>query len=318
MKDFISSEERGELAKKGSYVGIIGNLMLALLKFSIGILSGSLAIIADGIDTSTDIITSFLTLIAAKISNKPADFSHPYGHERAETITTKILSIIVLFAGYQVLVSAIKNLLSGNKTIENPLWVLLVAAISVIIKYLLYNYKLKIGKKINSSSFIADALNMRNDIFTSLAVFIGILIFYFTGIPWIDSVIAIFVSIIIFKVGIEMFIETSDELMDGSKELGDIYKMIINICDEYSEIQNPHKIRVRKSGFVYFLEFHIEVNPNMIIKEANKLTFKLEKEIKEYNPYIKDIIIHVEPFENIENEEFGLDKDSINKLFNEK
>jgi cation diffusion facilitator family transporter len=288
---------------------------LGILKVSIGFFTNSLAILADGIDSVTDIITSFLTLIASKIANKPADESHPYGHERIEPIITKILSIVILFAGYQVLYNALSRLFSEQVTIEQPFLIFVVSIISVLIKLFLYFYKKNIGKKINSSSVIADAMNMRNDVFTSTSVAVGILIFYLTGITWIDSVIAIFVSIIIFKVGIEMFLETSNELMDGSKELGEIYKITIEAAENFNCIKNPHKIRVRKSGYVYFVDLHIELNPNMSIKEANQITEKYENKIKELNNYIKDVVIHMEPYENDENEGYGLDKNQIKKFF---
>jgi cation diffusion facilitator family transporter len=313
MKEEISYREKE--ARKSSIVGIILNSFLGILKVSIGFFTNSLAILADGIDSVTDIITSFLTLIASKIANKPADESHPYGHERIEPIITKILSIVILFAGYQVLYNALSRLFSEQVTIEQPFLIFVVSIISVLIKLFLYFYKKNIGKKINSSSVIADAMNMRNDVFTSTSVAVGILIFYLTGITWIDSVIAIFVSIIIFKVGIEMFLETSNELMDGSKELGEIYKIIIEAAENFNCIKNPHKIRVRKSGYVYFVDLHIELDPNMSIKEANQITEKYENKIKELNNYIKDVLIHMEPYENDENEGYGLDKNQIKNFF---
>lgn len=313
MEEKISYREKE--ARKSSIVGIVMNSFLGILKVTTGLLTNSLAILADGIDSITDIITSFLTLIASKIANKPADESHPYGHERIEPIITKILSIIILFAGYQVLYSALSRLFSEQITIENPFIIFIISLVSVIVKLFLYHYKKNIGKKINSSSVIADAINMRNDIFTSTSVAVGILFFYLTGIAWIDSVIAIFVSIIIFKVGIEMFLETSNELMDGSKELGEIYKITIKAANDFSCIKNPHKIRARKAGYVYFVDLHIELDPDMTIKEANKITEQYEKKIKELNNYIKDVVIHMEPFENDEKEGYGLDKNKIKKFF---
>ncbi len=313
MKEEISYREKE--ARKSSVVGILLNSFLGIIKVLAGLMTNSLAILADGIDSITDIITSFLTLIASKIANKPADESHPYGHERIEPIITKILSIVVLFAGYQVLYNALSRLFSEKITIEYPLLIFIISIISVVVKLFLYYYKKKIGEKINSSSVIADALNMRNDVFTSTSVAFGILLFYLTGITWIDSVIAIFVSLIIFKVGIEMFLETSNELMDGSKELGEIYKITIQAANEFKCIKNPHKIRVRKSGYVYFVDLHIELDPEMTIKEANEITERYENKIKELNSYIKDIVIHMEPFENDENEGYGLDKNKIKKYF---
>lgn len=315
MNTDIKNKEREFLAIKASIIGVIGNTFLAIIKFLIGVITGSLAITADAIDSATDVITSIMTYIAAKISNKPADENHPYGHEKAETIITKLLSLVIIYAGFEVLTRAISNLLSGDIDITNLNYILLISFISLLIKYFLYKYKLIIGKKIVSASSIADAYNMKNDIFTSASIFIGILIFYFTGIKQIDSILAIFVSFFIFKVGISMFLETSNELMDGSNELGEIYNEIVKIVDQYSEIKNPHKIRVRKSSFVYFIDMHVEVDENMTVKKANSLSFIIEKDIKNSNYRIKDITIHFEPFGNKEKEEFGHNKESIEKTF---
>ncbi|BBE31863.1 cation diffusion facilitator transporter [Tepiditoga spiralis] len=311
----MNDDNRNKLVNRAAYAGIIGNTFLAILKLFIGIFTGSLAILADGIDTTTDIATSFLTLIAAKISNKPPDKSHPYGHEKIETIITKLLSLVIIFAGYNLLIKSIKNIITPEFKINNLILVLITASISVIIKYFLFKYKLKIGKKINSPSSIADAMNMKNDVLISLSVLIGITIYYFTGIKILDPIIALLVSLMIFKVGFETFFEASNDLMDGSKNLGKIYLDIVNVVDKYEDIKNPHKIRVRKSGFVFFVDMHLEINGEKTINEAHSIIMKIEKEIKQLNVYIKDITIHVEPIGNNEKECFGYDENLIKRTF---
>ncbi|WP_113074758.1 cation diffusion facilitator family transporter [Petrotoga sp. 9PW.55.5.1] len=306
---------REKIAVRASWVGIVVNGLLAFFKLLISFITGSMAILADAIDTSTDIITSILTLVAAKISNRPADESHPFGHERAETIVTKVLSLVIIYAGFQVLIGAVQSLFNRNFLIERPYLVLWISLISIVAKYGLYKYKYSAGNKTKNSSLVADALNMRNDILTSLSVLIGIIFYLSFDLLWIDSVVAIIVSIFIFKVGVEMFIETSDEFMGSSKELGEIYYNILDAVEKFDKAYNPHKIRVRKAGYVYFVELHIEVDEHMAVKEANDLASEIEKELKEKNPYIKDVIIHVEPLGNKEKEEFGFDKNSIKRIF---
>ena len=314
----ITAEQRESLARKGSLIGIAGNAVLGFLKLFIGFVTGSLAITADGVDTVTDIFTSFLTLIATKLSSKPADESHPYGHEKIEPIITKILSLIVIYAGYEVLSSAISRLGAKQSEIKDVSLILVVSAISVFTKFFLYRYKLSIGKKINSSSFIADALNMRNDVFTSISVLAGVFLIFITGIWWIDALLAMFVSVFIFKVGISLFMESSNELMDGSKELGDVYNDILKGMESFCQVKNPHRIRVRKSGYVYFVEMHIEIDPQMTVHQAHMIVKNIENEIKKENPYIRDVIIHIEPLDNEEKEDFGFNVRSIKKTFGKK
>jgi len=311
---FQVNSKREKLAANVSWMGIIINTALAFLKLVISFITGSMAILADGIDTTTDIITSILTLIASKISSKPADESHPFGHERAETIVTKVLSLVIIYAGFQVL-TGIQSIINHNFLIHRPYLVLWISLISIVTKYFLYKYKFSVGNKIRNSSLVADALNMKNDILTSLSVFIGIIFYLTLNIMWVDSLVAIIVSVFIFRVGIKMFLETSDEFMGSSKELGEIYYNTLEAVEKIGKAYNPHKIRVRKAGYVYFVELHIEVDEEMTIKEANEIASQVERELKKINPYIKDVIIHVEPLGNIEEEEFGFDKNSIKRIF---
>ncbi|POZ88855.1 MULTISPECIES: cation diffusion facilitator family transporter [Petrotoga] len=312
---FQVNSKREKLAANVSWMGIIINTALAFLKLVISFITGSMAILADGIDSTTDIITSILTLIASKISSKPADESHPFGHERAETIVTKVLSLVIIYAGFQVLTGSIQSIINHNFLIHRPYLVLWISLISIVTKYFLYKYKFSVGNKIRNSSLVADALNMKNDILTSLSVFIGIIFYLTLNIMWVDSLVAIIVSVFIFRVGIKMFLETSDEFMGSSKELGEIYYNTLEAVEKIGKAYNPHKIRVRKAGYVYFVELHIEVDEDMTIKEANEIASQVERELKKINPYIKDVIIHVEPLGNIEEEEFGFDKNSIKRIF---
>lgn len=306
--------ERERLTKLGSFWGIAGNAFLAVFKIGIGLASGSLAIIADGIDSATDIITSFLTLVAAKISNQPADADHPFGHEKIETIISKVMSFVIIFAGYNVVHTSIERL-KDPQPLTNPLLVVAICLISILVKYFLYKYKYRIGQKINSPSFIADALNLRNDMLTSAGVFVGMLAYVVTGINWIDPVIAILVALFIFKVGLSIFFESSRELMDSSTELGALYKEIVKNLHQFKEVKNPHKIRVRKAGFVYFLELHLEVKPSMTVYHAHRLTEKIEQTIIKSISGMKEIIIHIEPYGNRQEEGFGFDSKSIEEHF---
>ena len=306
--------EREKISTRSSLISIFTNAFLALLKIFIGFFTKSMAILADGLDTATDILTSFMTLIAGKISNKPPDIKHPYGHERAETIATKVVSLIIIYAGFEVLFNSIKRLINKEVIIENALYVVVIAFISVITKFILYKYRLSVGRKIHSNAIIADALNMKNDILTSSSVLIGMLVLYFTDIWWLDSVIAIFVSFMILKTGFEQFMESSNEFMESSPELKEIYNLVIAESQKCTCVKNPHKIRARKFGYKIFVDMHIELPPDMTVKEANDISAKLEQKIKEKNNYIRDIVIHIEPYGNVEKECFGINSENIKDL----
>ncbi|KLO21209.1 cation diffusion facilitator family transporter [Marinitoga sp. 1155] len=309
--DYIKREK---LSTKSSLISIITNTLLAILKILIGFFTNSMAILADGFDTATDILTSFMTLIAGKISNRPPDIEHPYGHERAETIATKVVSLVIIYAGFEVFINSLKRLINKEIIIENIIYVVIVAFISVITKYILYKYRLSIGKKINSNAIIADALNMRNDILTSSSVLIGIGILYFTKVWWLDPLIAIGVSFMIFKTGFEQFMESSNEFMESSQELKKIYNDVIIEAEKLKCARKPHKVRARKFGHKIFVDMHLELPPDMTVKKANEICAKLEKNIKDRNNEIRDIVIHIEPYGNAEKECFGLSAENIKDL----
>jgi len=156
---------------------------------------------------------------------------------------------------------------------------------------------------------------LRNDILTSAGVFVGMLVFVITKINWIDPILAMLVSLFIFKVGFSIFFEMSKELMDSSEEMGEIYQEIVKTLHQFQEVKNPHKIRVRKAGFVYFLELHLEVKPNMTVFDAHTLTEEIEKAIYNSISGMKEIIIHIEPYGNQQEEGFGFDSKTIKEHF---
>jgi len=301
--------ERHEEIKKGAWIGIFGNAVLAVLKILVGLLTGSYAILADGIDTSTDIFTSFVILLSSRISGKPPDETHPYGHERAETIASKIISFVMFYAGASLLVESVKRLVKQEFSLELTLTAFIVVGISVAGKTFLFLYKLSLGKRLNSPATISDALNMRNDIMISATVLAGMVAMKTFGWWWLDSLLAIFVSIMILRTSFSVFYEAAYELMDGMKRTElDMYDDIFAVLERFPNVHNPHRVRIRKVGTRHFIEMDIEVDGKMSVKDAHELTVKIRKEMLKRRDDIEDVTIHVEPLGNVEEEGFGLKK----------
>jgi len=299
--------DRIEESKKGAWIGIIGNSGLALMKVITGLMTGSMAILADGIDTSTDIFTSVVILISAHLSAKPPDRTHPYGHERAETLASKIISFVIFYAGLSLLEESITRLFKGTSELSLNLLAFLVVATSVAVKYYLYMYKYKLGKKLKNLAMISDAKNMRNDVLISSNVMLGLIIARFTGLWFLDSILAILISLFIIKTAFEIFMEASYELMDGlPKEKLGIYEDIFSAVSKVEGVYNPHRLRVRKVGPKLFVEMDVEVDGNMCVNKAHELTLKIKKALMEKRGDIADVTIHVEPLGNIEEEGFGI------------
>ena len=167
--------EREQEIKRASWIGIFGNGFLSLLKITAGFVSGSLAVVADGVDSSSDIITSVITLITARILAKPPDKKYPYGYDKADTIATKTLSFIIFFAGAQLFITTIKKLISGGNTEIPSKLAIYITVVSIIGKLLLSLHQFRVGKKTGSSMLIANGKNMQNDIIISCSVLLGLI-----------------------------------------------------------------------------------------------------------------------------------------------
>jgi cation diffusion facilitator family transporter len=304
--------ERTQQIKRASWIGILGNSFLAIIKIIIGFISGSFAVIGDGIDSLSDVLTFIITLFTARIISKPPDYKFPYGYKKAETISTKVLSFIIFFAGAQLFISTLDRLIHHEPQEMPSIIAIYVTILSIFGKAVLAAWQFKIGKKTSSKMIIANAKNMRNDILISSSVLVGLFFTFILEMPSLDLVTAMLVSLWIIKVAWGIFMETNVELMDG---VGDpeIYNKIFQAVDEIQGISNPHRIRVRKLANLYLVAMDIEVNKNIRLIEAHELSKKVECRIRELVPNIYDILIHIEPEGNIEeNEAFGISKDIIN------
>jgi cation diffusion facilitator family transporter len=289
-----------------SWIAIAGNLVLALLKITAGLKAGSLAVFGDGIDSTTDIVASGITLFAARIIAKPPDREHPYGHFRAETIATKTLSFIIFFVGAQLALSTIRRLISGQHGGVPEIAALYAAGISIIGKIALTVLLVRSGKKLDSSMLRANGKNMQNDILISAGVLVGVLITQVCRLPLLDSIVALLISLWIMRTAFTIFMESNLELMDG---MGDqaIYTAIFKAVDEISGAVNPHRTRVRRLGNMYIIDLDIEVDGKKSVTEAHGIAVQVEQTIKQRVDNVYDIMVHVEPKGNIEvNERFGI------------
>lgn len=305
----IDQKYRNKCIKKASWVGILGNTVLAIAKITVGFISGSLAVIGDGIDTATDILTYMITLVAARIMNKPPNYKYPYGYNRAEAVATKALSFVIFFAGAQLFLSTLVRLIKEEVSELPGLLAIYVTIISIISKAGLAFYQFRIGKKIESNMLIANAKNMRNDILISGSVLIGLIFTQLLKLPILDSITALGVSIWIMKAGFDIFMETSRELMDGTNN-PELYYKVFDAVEEVGGA-NPHRVRIRKHSNMYTVDLDIEVDGKLTIEEGHKISMDVEINIREKVENVYDVLVHIEPEGNIEKEKFGLSRENI-------
>ena len=307
----MNEVRRIRIIRRTSWIGILGNGALALIKIILGLLSGSVAVVADGIDSSTDIVTSLITLFTANIISEPPDREHPWGHARAETIATKALSFFIFFAGAQLFISTVENLIEKSIREIPGTWALMATGISILGKIILALNKYSAGKRTKSSMLMADAKNMQNDIILSLSVLAGLGATYLFKMPLIDMITGLLISLLIMKSAYVLFMETSVELMDSVSDHS-VYTTVFDAAIATPGVINPHRARIRKLNNLYDIDLDIEVSASLSLKEAHIIAVRVEENIKAALPDIFDIMVHVEPEGNVESDEqFGLKPEDV-------
>lgn len=291
---------------RASWLSILVNALLSVLKIVVGLLAGSLAVVADGIDSASDIITSLITLVTARIISKPPNIRHVYGYDKADTVASKLLAFVIFFAGAQLAISTVHRLLE-NETRELPsIIAVVVVLISIVGKQLLAFYLNNVGKKIDSSMLRANGRNMQNDVVISISVLLGLIFTHLFNMPVLDAITALIVSIWIMIVAVKIIIKTSRELMDGVEDPG-VYKTITEAVKQVNEAGNPHRIRVRKMAHYYIVALDIEIDGQLSLDEAHRISHQVEDNIKRKLPNVYDVLIHLEPVGNDnDNEVFGI------------
>ncbi len=287
-------QSKDKAIKKASWISIWGNAFLSVSKIIIGFVSGSMAVLADGIDSASDIVTSVITLFTARIIAKPPDIRFPYGYEKADTIASKVLAFIIFFAGAQLFISTLTNLIE-NEIREMPSKIAIyVTVISIFGKFFLAFYQFKVGKKVKSSMLVANAKNMQNDVIISLSVLLGLVFTFIFKLPILDILTAFAVSGWIMYVAFKIFMESNVELMDGIEDTG-IYKTIIEAVEKVDGAKNPHHIRVRQRNNTYLISLDVEVNENLSVKVSHEIAHKVDASIRSSIENVYDIRVHVEP-----------------------
>ena len=296
---------------KASAINIAGNAVLAVAKITIGIVSGSLAVIGDGIDSASDIVASIITLITAKVMSKSPNVKYPYGYAKAETIATKVLSFIIFFAGAQLAIATISALVSDSNYEIPSILAIYVTLFSIVGKIALTIHQFKAGRELESQMLIANAKNMQNDILTSVAVLLGLFFTITLDVPIMDTITALLISLWIMKTAIEIFMQTNTELMEGIEDK-QIYKDILKVVESVEGAENPHRVRARKFANKFVIELDFEVDGEMSVSESHDISNKLEDKIKKEISNVYDIITHIEPLGNIEKDErFGISKKNL-------
>ena len=286
-------ETRYEESNKVTKQAIAWKILLTIIKIVAGVLGKSSAMIADGLHSASDIISSVGVLLGNYISATPVDKEHNYGHEKAETLVSFLLSILLIVVSGSIGIKAVKSLGNIGEIAIPTVLPLVVAIISILIKEYQYRITIKIAKKINSPALKADAWHHRSDALSSVAAFVGIG-GAMLGFKVFDPIASIVVAIFVAKVGIEILVGSTNELMDVSIDL-EQEEQIKEIAKNTEGVRNLGEIRSRKHGAMAYVDLVICVDGDLTVREGHDIANQLEKDIIREMEFVKGITVHVEP-----------------------
>ncbi|HUU16631.1 MAG TPA: cation diffusion facilitator family transporter [Sedimentisphaerales bacterium] len=278
--------------KSITYLGMAMNIVLSVIKVAIGLLAASLALVADGIHSLSDVATDVAVLLGLRIGSKEPDQSHPYGHGRAETFSAGLVALVLIVVGGAMIYYATFAIARDEMTIPR-FGVLIAAVISIAAKEWLYKATQKVAIQSHSPALYANAWHHRSDALSSVAVVIGFISLEF-GFGHGDQVAAIAVGLMIIWVGVRVIGDALRELTEAAVD-PDTIEHIKNIINSDSSIRQWHKLRTRTVGREVFLDLHILVDPELKITAAHEITERLEKTLDEQITRPINITVHIEP-----------------------
>lgn len=290
----MSSHEK--TAIKTSYFSILSNACLAIIKWFAGYFGNSYALIADAIESTTDIFSSTLVLFGIKYSSKPADKNHPYGHGKIEPLVTFAVVGFLVASAVIIAIQSIKNMYTPHELPKT--YTLFILAGIIIWKEISYRFVVKKSKETKSTSLKADAWHHRSDAITSIAAFIGISIALILGkgFEYADDGAALFAAFFILYNSYKIFRPALGEILDEHSH-DEMESQIRKISKEVSGVIDTEKCFIRKTGMKYYIDLHIIVNSVLSVKEGHLISHKLKDKLQLEMPEVSNILIHVEPNE---------------------
>ena len=299
----MDTDSRAKQIYKVTAVGLGVNVGLAAGKLAAGIVGRSGAMIADAVHSVSDFATDIVVLVCVRLSSRPKDESHDYGHGKYETLATVLIGLALAAVAIGIFVSSaglIKRVIEGEQIPRPGLVAVIAAAVSIVVKEALYWYTVKAGRRLNSSAVVANAWHHRSDALSSIATLVGIGGARFLGGAWriLDPIAAIMVSALIIKVAYDLVMPGVNELVEQSlpekteREIMETITADENVCD-------PHNLKTRKIGAGIAVEVHIRLDGDMTVEQSHVITVGIENRLRERFGDGTQVIIHVEPLKGV-------------------
>ncbi len=287
------SEMRLKGGKRAAIVGISANIFLTLFNIIIGIISGSYALISEGAHTLSDILTTIIAYIGFRIGQKPADKDHPTGHGRAEAIAGLTITMFLVLIAYEIIKGAVDKLINPSLITVPDYLAAVMAGIGIITNIMISSYIIHLGKKINSPAIIADGQHQRVDVFSSIAIVLGVIISK-TGYPIFDPIIGLFIGLMILKTAFSVCKTNINNIM-GKIPSEDLLDDISYYAKSIPEVYGAHNIRVDNFGAYATVSLHIELDGELKLVEAHKIVHTVQNNIIENVDIVKEVTVHACP-----------------------
>ncbi len=273
-------------------LSIISNSFLIIIKLVVGIISGSVSIISEAIHSLIDLLAAIIAFLSVRISDRPADSKHPYGHGKFENISGVVEAVLIFIAAFWIIYEAVQRIIHPAPV--DSIWIgVAVMVVSAIVNILVSRKLYKVARETDSIALEADALHLKTDVYTSLGVAIGLALILITGYHFLDPVVAILVALLILKESYNLFRKAYGPLLDIALPEEEVEIISQVIKDNCLGTINYHDLRTRKAGNYRYVDFHLNLPQNMTVKEAHDLCDLIEQNIKQQFSYT-EVTIHVE------------------------
>lgn len=291
----VSEDEFQRVANKVSFVTIIGNILLSVMKLIAGFVAHSNAMISDAIHSASDVFSTFVVIIGIKLASKKADKEHPYGHERLECVAAIVLSMVLFITGLGIGATALKNITSGdyNNIAVPGILALIAAIISIISKEAMYWYTRYNAKKIDSSALMADAWHHRSDAFSSIGALIGIAGARL-GFPIMDSIASLIIFVFIIKAAYDIFKDAIDKMVDHACD-DDTVNQIRECVMKHEDVLGIDMLQTRIFGNKIYVDLEIATDGSYTLSKAHTIAESVHDDIEKSFPKVKHIMVHVNP-----------------------
>jgi cation diffusion facilitator family transporter len=284
--------DRLKRSLKATFLGMAVNAVLSALKFAAGVAGHSHALIADAVESSADILSSVVVWRALVVAAEPADREHPYGHGKAEPLAAATVAIMLMLAAGGIMLTSARDLALSQQTPPRAFTLLVLIAV-VVVKEVLFRFVAREAGSVQSIVVYADAWHHRSDAVTSLAAAMGITL-ALMGVSFADDAAAILAGSIIAWNGWKLLRPALNELMDAAPNAA-LVAQIKTAASKVGGVQRIEKCIVRKAGFEYFVDMHVEVDPELTVRQAHGIAHLVKDSVREAMPSVHDVLVHIEP-----------------------